>query len=161
MKIGVMADTHDHMEMTRAAVGAFADRGVKKVLHCGDIVAPFVVPLIKGGGFDECIAVFGNNDGEWLMLSRFFEQAGSIAKPPVFASLDEVRVAVLHEPMPMDAMEALPVDLVVFGHTHEVLVKKGTPLIVNPGECCGYLTKKHTVAVVDTEEMDAEIIELG
>ena len=161
MKIGIIADTHDHMDNTKKAVSAFAERGVKKVYHCGDIVAPFVVPVLKGGGFEECVAVFGNNDGEWLLLSRFFQQVGSISKPPLFTDAEGKRIALLHEPLPMDAMESLPVDIVAFGHTHEIVVKEGRPLVVNPGECCGYLTGRATVAVADLEEMKAEIIDLG
>jgi predicted phosphodiesterase len=31
---------------------------------------------------------------------------------------------------------------------------------VNPGEACGYLNNKATFAIIDTEKMEAEIIEL-
>jgi predicted phosphodiesterase len=38
--------------------------------------------------------------------------------------------------------------------------KRSKTLIVNPGEACGYLTGKSTVALLDTDKHKAEIIEL-
>ena len=40
MKIGIMADSHDNIEKTKAAVAAFADRDVEYLIHCGDIISP-------------------------------------------------------------------------------------------------------------------------
>jgi len=37
---------------------------------------------------------------------------------------------------------------------------KGKTLLVNPGEVCGYLSGRKTVALLDLEEMNAEIVEL-
>jgi predicted phosphodiesterase len=34
-------------------------------------------------------------------------------------------------------------------------------LVVNPGELCGYLTGKPTFAIIDTDKVEAEIIELS
>lgn len=161
MLIGVMSDTHDNLERTREAVEEFRRRGVKCLLHCGDIISPFVAPILKGGGFERCVAVFGNNDGEWLFLKQMFEPVGELLKPPAFVDACGFRVALLHEPMPDDVMAALPVDLVAFGHTHDVVVREGSPVVINPGECCGYLTGKCTVGIVDMETKKAGIVELG
>ena len=52
-------------------------------------------------------------------------------------------------------------DVIIYGHTHEPSVRlRDKQLFVNPGELCGLLTGKSTVAVVDTEAMTAEIVEL-
>ena len=161
MILGIISDTHDNLPKVREAMGTFAGRGVDRLIHCGDFIAPFVVKIIGEAGYKDCIGVYGNNDGEWLWMSKLFGAVGKIYKPPVF--VDDVcglRVAVLHEPMPDDVMAALPVDLVAFGHTHETVIRPGRPLVVNPGECCGYLSGSATVAVVDTEKMEAELIEL-
>jgi len=40
-----------------------------------------------------------------------------------------------------------------------LIEKRGRTLVVNPGECCGYLSGKRTVALVDTETMNAELME--
>jgi len=160
MKLGIVADTHDNVGQTRKAVEAFRERGVTQVLHCGDIVAPFMLNVLRRGEFEKCHMVFGNNDGEWLYLTRLAEPVGTIVKPPYFFELEGKRIALLHEPMPMDVMESMPVDLVAFGHTHEIVIKPGRPLIVNPGECCGVLTKRSTVVVVDSETLKPELVEL-
>jgi predicted phosphodiesterase len=33
-------------------------------------------------------------------------------------------------------------------------------MCVNPGEVCGYLSGKRTVAIVDLDRMEAEIVEI-
>jgi predicted phosphodiesterase len=46
------------------------------------------------------------------------------------------------------------------GHSHAPLIeKRGRTLVVNPGECCGYLSGKRSIAFVDTATMNAEITE--
>ena len=49
-------------------------------------------------------------------------------------------------------------DLIVYGHTHEVDVQKGRTLIVNPGECCGWVKGRRTVALWDTVSGDVDIV---
>ncbi|MEM2187311.1 MAG: metallophosphoesterase family protein, partial [Thermofilaceae archaeon] len=52
-------------------------------------------------------------------------------------------------------------DVVVYGHTHEIDVRMvGRTLVVNPGEACGYLTGRKTIAVLDTESRSVEIVEI-
>ena len=52
-------------------------------------------------------------------------------------------------------------DLLVYGHTHRPEVRReGSLLIVNPGEVYGHLTGRSTVAIVDTVERSAGIVEL-
>ena len=52
-------------------------------------------------------------------------------------------------------------DLLVYGHTHRPEIRKeGTLLVVNPGEVYGHLTGRSTVALVDTVQRSAEIVDL-
>jgi putative phosphoesterase len=53
-------------------------------------------------------------------------------------------------------------DIILSGHTHIAVNKKydNGVLVVNPGEVCGYLTDKPTFAIVNTETLEAEIIEI-
>ena len=52
-------------------------------------------------------------------------------------------------------------DAIVHGHSHmKGIQRRGKTLMVNPGEVCGYLTGKPTVALLDTVKNEAEIIEL-
>jgi hypothetical protein len=49
--------------------------------------------------------------------------------------------------------------VIFYGHTHkpEVRIENGR-LLVNPGECCGWLSGISTVAVVDLDAMSAQIV---
>jgi putative phosphoesterase len=52
-------------------------------------------------------------------------------------------------------------DVVVHGHTHKADVyRKGKTLVVNPGEVCGYLTNKSTIALLDTDKCEVKLVEL-
>ena len=53
-------------------------------------------------------------------------------------------------------------DIVLSGHTHLIVNKKyeNNVLVLNPGEACGYLTGKGSFAIVETEDLKAEIIYL-
>lgn len=52
-------------------------------------------------------------------------------------------------------------DVVVHGHDHTAKIAKvGSTLVINPGEAGGWLYGKSTIAVLDTEKLAAEIIEL-
>jgi putative phosphoesterase len=171
MLIGIMADTHDNLVMVDKAVNLFLDEKVELVLHAGDYVAPFVVPRFKPfrGKF---IGVFGNNDGDHEFLKRRFEEFGLEIRG-IFAEVkvDGLRIALLHggepggAPGPSELLKSLLntdcYDVIVYGHVHEAKVyKKGRTLIINPGEVCGYLTGKPSVAVLDTKSMQAKILQL-
>jgi len=52
-------------------------------------------------------------------------------------------------------------ELVAYGHSHQASVRKfGSTILVNPGETCGYLCGKATVALVDLETQEAKVVEL-
>ncbi len=50
-------------------------------------------------------------------------------------------------------------DVIVHGHTHEAKAYRNEEtLVINPGEVCGYLTGKPTMATLNTQTLDARII---
>jgi len=171
MIVGIMADTHDHLPLVDKAVKRLIDEKVELVLHAGDYISPFVIPHFKPfkGKF---IGVFGNNDGDHEFLKRRFAEFGLEIRG-IFAEVkvDGLRIALLHggEPGgPPGASELLKslisagcYDVIVHGHVHEAKAyKEGKTLIINPGEVCGYLSGKSTVAILDTERVEARIIKL-
>ena len=160
MKIGIMSDSHDHLPNVRRALEIFKAEGCEKILHAGDIVSPFVF-----GPFKEfkipLIAVFGNNDGEVIMLSKVAAAYGEIRKGPVELELGGRRIALMHEPVLIDALrKSGAFDLIVYGHTHNAVLESNGPLVINPGECCGYLGNQPSVAVCDLEKMSAKLVKL-
>ena len=157
MLIGVLSDTHDRLPQIDAAVELFTQRGVEAVLHAGDFIAPFAVMRLQRFA-GPIHAVFGNNDGERRMLKEVLPQ---VQDGPQLLKLGGRRILLHHfvDWCPADLIAQA--DVIVTGHTHEPAsrVKEGK-LFLNPGECCGWLSDRSTVALLDTAGPKAEIMEL-
>jgi len=159
MLIGIISDTHDDMEQIRRAVELFNSRKVSAVIHAGDFVSPFTFEVL-GGLEAKLTGVFGNNDGDKLLLKE--KSGNSIFTQPYMGDVSGVQVAVVHEPSAVEPFaKSGAFELVVYGHTHipDVRNVNGT-IIVNPGKAAKLHKGKSTVALLDTETMKAEIIEL-
>jgi putative phosphoesterase len=163
--IGVVSDTHDNLPMVEKAIKRLNQEKVEVVLHAGDYVAPFVIPKFKELNA-KLIGVFGNNDGDHELLKKRFSETENCEVRGRFAEIDVdgFKIALLHG----DETELLNAlinhgnfDAIVHGHSHaNVTRKNGKTLIVNPGEVCGYLTGKATIALLDTEKREARIIKI-
>ena len=157
MLIGVMADTHDRLPAVDAAMRLFSARGVEVVIHAGDFVAPFAVRrLLSFSG--PIHAVYGNNDGERAGLKKLLPQ---VADGPLWVGFSGKRGLVHHFIDWCSSEDIARADVVITGHTHEVVNRseKGK-LYLNPGECCGWVGGRCTVALLDPAALSAEIIEL-
>jgi putative phosphoesterase len=165
MLIGLISDTHDNLPMVEKAVKKLNTENVALVLHAGDYVAPFVIPKFKALNA-KLIGVFGNNDGDHEFLKKRFSETSNCEVRGRFAEINAegFKIALLHG----DETELLNAvincggfDAVVHGHSHaKVSRKNGKTLVVNPGETCGYLTGKATIALLDTAKREAKIVEL-
>jgi hypothetical protein len=168
MKIGVFSDSHDHMDNIRKVVDIFLEQKVEKVVHCGDIVAPFVVRVMGEleGKDIEVIGIYGNNDGERLGLYKWLGKIMKMKGDFHEVVWNEKKIAIYHgtEKTILDCIiESQKYDLVLCGHTHQVRIEQqGKTLILNPGETCGYLFGKATCAVVDlaSESFDTKSIRI-
>ncbi|MCX7993630.1 MAG: metallophosphoesterase [Fimbriimonadales bacterium] len=161
MRIGVLSDTHDHLGNLRRAVDALNDLQVELVLHAGDYIAPFVVNELSRLPC-RLIGIFGNNDGERLGLAKRLSEIGQVQVQPLFLELESCRIAMVHEPEPVEAFARSGLyDLVIYGHTHQQeLHTVGNCTVLNPGEVCGWLTGESTCAVITLPEKQVEIIHL-
>jgi putative phosphoesterase len=165
MLIGLISDTHDNLPMVAKAVKRLNEENVGLVLHAGDYVAPFVIPKFKELRA-KLIGVFGNNDGDHELLRKRFSENKSLEMRGNFAdiTIDGARIALLHgsdTELLKALVEAGCFDVVVHGHMHNAeSYRMGKTLVVNPGEVCGYLTGKPTIALLDTDKREAKIIEL-
>lgn len=161
MLLGIISDTHDRLSMVKTAVSLFKEENITIMLHAGDFISPFVIPLFEGL---QMYGTFGNNDGEKKgLLSQFHAIDAVVTDYFCEIKTDDLTVAVTHGHIP----EILNVlirsqlyDLIVTGHTHEPKIRGEHPIVINPGECCGYLSDRCTVAVFDTEKRKGEIIDL-
>jgi putative phosphoesterase len=133
---------------------------VAAIFHAGDFIAPFAAQLLKPANLSvPTHLVYGNNDGERAGLKKVLPH---IQDGTLRVELGG-RTIVMHHfidwfgPGDMDGA-----DLVISGHTHEVVnEKRGDQLILNPGECCGWVTERCTIATVDLDQLEAQIIEVS
>jgi putative phosphoesterase len=163
LKIGVISDTHDNLDAIKRAVAYFA-KEAELIIHAGDVVAPFSAKIFKEAGNIPVYGVLGNNDGELLTIEVFNKLGGKVKRQFNSFTWDNRRIAVMHGEM-LEVIEALILskmyDIVISGHTHDPKIeKKDGVLHVNPGENCGYLTGKSTIAIIETATLTAEIIEV-
>jgi putative phosphoesterase len=146
-RVGIISDTHDNLDKVRQAVALFNRLEVDHVVHCGDVVAQFVLGVFSGlkAPLD---VVFGNCDGDRGALRDKARLNGfTIADGPVALELGGKRVVATHQPLAV-----LPAcDYYLHGHTHHPLHTPGRPAVINPGEACGWLTGRSTAAVLDTD----------
>jgi len=159
MKIGVLSDSHDHMTNVQKAVALLIAEKVDKVVHCGDLIAPFVVRAVgklKETKNIECVSVFGNNDGERVGIKKIFGEVFSVKGEFYECEWDNVKIGIYHgtdNALLQNIIDSNHYQLVLCGHTHVIRVEEcHKVLVVNPGEVCGYLTNRATCAVVDLNQ---------
>ncbi len=157
MLIGIISDSHDHLDNTRKALASLLERKVEAIIHCGDLCAPFMVDELDASGVPvHC--VFGNIDDKFLTTKK----AGASKNVKLYGDVAELdlggrRIAVNHYPLIAESLASTgKYDLVCYGHTHKKDKRLlGKTLILNPGEVMGRLGEK-TVAIYDTGTGEAE-----
>ena len=165
MIIGTVSDSHDNLPLIDRAVQTLNTCKTDLVLHAGDYVSPFTISHFAKLNCP-LIGVFGNNDGDHEFLKQRFDETNNCTIHERFTTLnaDGYKIALLHghETELLNAIiEAGTFNSVVHGHSHNKGIHQiGKTLTVNPGELCGYLTGKSTVAVLDTSRNVAQIVEL-
>jgi putative phosphoesterase len=160
LKLGIMADSHENMPLIAKAVELFNCEEVDLVLHAGDFISPITAKEF-GNLKARLVGVFGNNDGDKLFLQRRFRDIGELYEDYHELEVEGKKIILMHQPKLLKALIASgEYDLIIYGHTHQIDIQEGRPLVVNPGECGGWLTGRSTVAVVDLETLKAKVYDL-
>jgi uncharacterized protein len=160
MLIGVVSDTHGHMDFARPAARLLESCQVELVIHCGDIGSAGIVELFSSWPTH---FVLGNVDGNEKMLRTAIEAAGQTLHGR-FGSIECAgrKIAFLHGDdtrLLRDTIEGGQFDLVCYGHTHVASQERhGQTLALNPGAL--YRAQPHSLAVVKLPEMEVTHIEL-
>jgi hypothetical protein len=183
--IGILSDTHDNLDAVRLAVQLFRDAGCSLLIHAGDFVAPFAARELGKAGIP-VQAVYGNCDGEKHGLADAIAPFGAIQDAPLILQHAGLSILVTHSAAWKSVRRgeydaggpgvSLGVslrrtrswiettgkyDVVIFGHTHKPEVgREGRTLVINPGEACGWLTGRKTVALLDPMTRSADILPL-
>lgn len=164
MNIGILSDSHDRLPMLARAIELLVEQRVEAILHAGDFIAPFAAKLLLPPYVPAWIPVYccyGNNDGERVGLKKVLPQ---VVDGPVRLNLGGPRkcTIVMHHFIDwLSEKDFRGADVIVTGHTHEIVNQmRGGQLLLNPGECCGWLTGRCTCAVLDTDSLTARIIDV-
>ncbi|ANQ53163.1 metallophosphatase [Thermosipho sp. 1063] len=153
----ILSDSHDNLTKAKEIEKIISKYSIEAVFHCGDFVAPFILPYFLKEQF---YGVFGNNDGEKLLLSQ---KSNYRIKPgPYEITLNNFKILIMHEPYALNAAKNSDLyDFVFFGHTHELLAEKhNNTLIINPGESSGWLTGKATAVILEPLTKKYEILNI-
>lgn len=159
MRIAILSDTHDRLDKIRKAIELIKRMKIKVGIHLGDFVSPFV---IKELDFEMLYGVFGNNDGDKEMLKKKFQEKGwDVDKGPRVIEIDKRKILLMHEPTMLDAfVNSGMFRLILYGHTHKLDVKKGKPMVINPGELAGWTSRRSSFVVLDLSNLEYEILYL-
>ncbi|MBI1313252.1 YfcE family phosphodiesterase [bacterium] len=156
MRIGVVSDTHGHVEFALPAVELLRQEDVEQVLHCGDIGSTGIVRLFADWPTH---FVFGNTDDRRESLIDAMSELGHTCHH-LFGDFELAgrRIALLHGHETWRLSELISCgnyDLVCSGHTHERKLQRcnGTT-ILNPGAL--HRARQHTIAIVDLATMDVD-----
>ena len=162
MRVGIFADTHDHLDNIRRAVDEFNRLGCELVIFAGDLVSTFAVPPLRKLRC-RVIASFGDNEGNRVGIRGGMQVIGEIGDPPFgFCVADGTRFLVTHQrELLRDLLDGS--DVVVYAHTHRPRIWHDDDgrLFINPGETSGWTYGQPTIAVMDTQTRRAELLRLS
>lgn len=131
--VGIVSDTHDNEAAVGEAVRLLAARGVRDVIHCGDVCSASTVELFRGFRFRVCL---GNNDSA-RELAAAAERIGGAYAARLDVEVGGRRFFVAHgdEERPLrEALASGSYDYVLYGHTHRRDDRRvGRARLINPG----------------------------
>ena len=163
MRIAIMSDSHDNIWKMAEAMPYL--EAADAVLHCGDLVAPFMIlRLIKGTGGKPVHIVWGNNDGDKVALSQVVATTDHIHLHGELAEieLDGLKIAMNHySKIARGLALSGRYDLVCYGHDHTAHEEWiAETLLLNPGEIMG-LNGRSTLAILETKTRAVAWVEVG
>lgn len=160
MRIGLLSDTHDQVQRTRAAIQLLMREGAEVFFHCGDICTPMVVHACQGmPGF----FVWGNNDHQRGELLCAMERHGhTCLEDGALVELAGVRLAMTHGHVKKTVKNLLTdePDFLFVGHSHRCQDDVvGATRVINPGAL--HRARTWTVAVLDLQSRALVRLVLG
>lgn len=160
MRVGIFADTHDHLAHIRLAVSYMNAEHVDLVLFAGDLVSTIALPPLRKLQAP-VVACYGDNEGNKVGLAGGFEIIGRLSEPPVrHTAEDGTRFLIAHMKRQVPADEAF--DVAIVAHTHKPLVHRDEQLRlwINPGETSGWTYGRPTLALLETTTQEVQIVDL-
>jgi len=168
LKVVIVSDSHDNLLNVSKFIAYVANIGVDLIIHLGDYISPFTLKMFSSLNA-RLLGVFGNNDGDKLLLLKSLGSVGEIYEAPLETSIDGFKTLLLHgfgsreltEKIVRYLANSSGYDLILYGHTHTYNVEKyGNTVMVNPGALSGYLTEYPTIAIFDTKDLSISIVDI-
>jgi putative phosphoesterase len=169
MKICIVSDSHDNRHLLETAVHEARAVGAQAVLHCGDVVAPGTLEVLKPFGLPVHV-IHGNNAGDLYMMARIASDPASRVHyhgQDAGIELAGRRIFLVHYPHYAVAMATTgDWDLVCCGHDHKADIRLidhmagGQTLLVNPGTVGG-IKAPATYVVGNLDTMEFSIREIA
>jgi putative phosphoesterase len=163
VKVGLLSDTHDRVPAVEGLLARMLELGASFVLHAGDYCAPFSLAPFRAAGVP-MLGVLGRNDGDRDGLRAAAEAlpaGGEIVGSPHSLEVGGRSILLVHDLGEALARSVEAHAVVVHGCSHRAEVRqRGSALVVNPGEGCGWLTGVCTGAVLDLDALTVERIAL-
>ena len=161
MKIGILSDTHNHIENVESAIKLLRQEDVNILVHCGDFTDPATIRLFYGF---RVIAVYGNGDyATGQIRQNLLELSRANSAAPVYTGeLGGVRLAVTHGHLPGKLTELLNsggYDYIFTGHTHTHADETiGATRLINPGALGGRRNEARQFCVLDLATGQARFV---
>ena len=161
MKIAVISDTHDNLKMTKRFIEDVSVYSPDYMIHLGDIVSPFVIPILSELAIPG-IFVKGNNDGDTDYLGEMCYNSGfKFVIPPYKSKLAKKNIVITHRPLKSEKFDFTGVDYYLYGHTHfNEISRTDNMYIINPGTVSGFVSGKSTYIILDTISNDVTLRQL-
>ena len=159
MKIGIISDSHDHHINILKAIDILNEEKVDYILHAGDVISPIAANAFSKVKDSQFIAVFGNCDGEKLLLKSTIESfGGQIHNQPYVGQIEGKKIFMTHTPGALEAVIGSDrYDFVIYGHTHKQDIRKvGKTLVINPGELTDWVTGNSDLVILQLDNMSWE-----
>jgi putative phosphoesterase len=159
MKIAIISDSHDHVQNLKDILSAIKETDL--LIHCGDLVAPFMIQELGHNYTRPIHIIWGNVQGDLPLTRENAKGYSQIAIDGEEAHLNigGRQIAATHFPARANELAELgQYDLVCFGHTHKAETRRiGKTLLVNPGDVMGRFDAKAHYAVYDSATGGVEL----
>jgi uncharacterized protein len=168
VKICLLSDSHDNRRLLEHAVQDAKARGVEAVLHCGDVVAPTTLRVLKK--FELPVHVIhGNNTGDLYAMAKLAYEPDSVVRyhgQDAALHLGGRSIFLVHYPHYAAALALTgDYDMVCCGHDHKASIKRvdtilgGVTYLLNPGTVGG-VGAKPSYILIDLAALTFEVREV-
>lgn len=166
MKYAIVSDSHDHFYNLEKFVEMVRAQGIATVFHLGDVCAPGMYRVMVAHADIHWVCVWGNVDADKAKILLEFRDAANLEFTEYnFREYDTPvgKIFLTHFPLlGQIAAKSGDYKAVFYGDNHQKTVEtlaNGT-ILANPGELSGFATGQPSFAVWNTENNQAELIDL-